>query len=172
MKFLKYFLFFILALLAIILIVAAFLPKNFHAGSQIVINKPYLEVFDYIKQIKKQGAYDNWSKQDPEIQKEYTGTDATVGFTYTWKSKKVGDGKQVITKIDEGKRLEMDLFFSGSDQANKSYFQVDSIAPNQTKVTWGIDGTMPYPFNMMMICYDMNKDFDQGLQSLKGILEK
>lgn len=171
MKFLKYFLFTILGLVAIILIVAAIMPKDFHAGSEIVINKPHLEVFDYVKQIKNQGSYDNWSKQDPQIQKEYTGTDATVGFTYNWKSKKVGDGKQIITKIDEGKRVEMDLFFNGSDQANKSFIQVDSIAPNQSQVKWAIDGKMPYPFNIMTLCYDMNKDFDEGLKNLKGILE-
>lgn len=172
MRFLKYFLLIILGVIAIALIVAAILPKDFHAGSQIIINKPHPEVFDYVKQIKKQGTYDSWSKQDPQIQKEYSGTDGTVGFVYTWKSKKVGDGKQVITNVDEGKRVDMDLFFNGSDQANKSFIQVDSLAPNQSQVQWVIDGKMPYPFNLMTLCYDMNKDFDQGLKSLKEILEK
>ncbi|ERJ59574.1 SRPBCC family protein [Sphingobacterium paucimobilis] len=172
MKFIKYFLFTVLGLIAIILLVAAILPKNFHAGSTIVINKPSTEVFDYIKQIKKQGTYDSWSQQDPQIQKEYSGTDGTVGFTYTWKSKKVGDGKQVITKIEEGKRVDMDLFFNGSDQANKSFIQVDSLSPNQSEVHWEINGKMPYPFNLMSIFYDMSKDFDKGLATLKTILEK
>lgn len=172
MKFLKYLLFTVLGLLVLLLIAAAILPKDFHAGSEVMINKPPYEVFDYVKQIKKQGTYDSWSKQDPQIQKEYTGTDGTIGFTYTWKSKKVGDGKQVITKIEDGKRIEMDLFFNGSDEANKSFIQVDSIAPNQSKVKWVIDGKMPYPFNLMTMFYDMSKDFDKGLKSLKEILEK
>lgn len=172
MKVLKYILFILLGLIAIILVIAAILPKDFHAGSEIVINKPRQEVFNYVKQIKMQGTYDNWSKQDPQIQKEYSGIDGTEGFTYTWKSKKVGDGKQVITKVEEGKRVDMDLFFNGADQANKSFIQVDSLAPNQSKVQWVIDGKMPYPFNLMTLCYDMNKDFDEGLKSLKLILEK
>lgn len=172
MKFIKYFLFTVLGLIAIILLVAAILPKDFHAGSQIVINQPSSLVFDYVKQIKKQGTYDSWSQQDPQIQKEYSGTDGTVGFTYTWSSKKVGDGKQIITKVEAGKRLEMDLFFNGSDQANKSFIQVDSLAPNQSEVHWEINGTMPYPFNLMSVFYDMNKDFEKGLKTLKGILEK
>lgn len=172
MKVLKYILFILLGLIAIILVIAAILPKDFHAGSEIVINKPRQEVFKYVKQIKMQGTYDNWSKQDPQIQKEYSGIDGTEGFTYTWKSKKVGDGKQVITKVEEGKRVDMDLFFNGADQANKSFIQVDSLAPNQSKVQWVIDGKMPYPFNLMTLCYDMNKDFDEGLKSLKLILEK
>ena len=171
MKILKYILLAILALVAIMLIVAAILPKDFHAGSEVTINQSPATVFDYVKQVKNQPNFDNWSRQDPNIQKEYTGTDATIGFTYTWKSDKIGEGKQVITKIDEGKRVEMDLFFNGSDDANKSFIQVDSLGVNQSKVTWAIDGKMPYPFNIMGLFFDMNKDFDEGLTRLKGILE-
>ena len=95
-----------------------------------------------------------------------------MGFTYTWKSKKVGDGKQVITHIEGGKRVEMDLYFNNAEEANKSFFEVDSLAPNQTKVTWQIDGKMPYPFNLVTLFYDMNKDFQKGLENLKQNLEK
>lgn len=104
--------------------------------------------------------------------KKYTGTDGTVGFTYEWKSKKVGDGKQVITQIDPGKKVEMNLFFNGSETANPSSFVVTPIDSVSSTVEWQIDGTMPYPFNIMSLCYDMNKDFDAGLQNLKRILEK
>lgn len=47
-----------------------------------------------------------------------------------------------------------------------------SIAPNQSEVHWEIDGKMPYPFNLMSVFYDMSKDFEKGLKTLKGILEK
>ena len=46
MKFLKYFLIIVLGIIALALIVAAFLPKDFHAGSEITINKPKSQVFD------------------------------------------------------------------------------------------------------------------------------
>lgn len=172
MKILKYILFIVLGLIAIVLIVALIVPKTFHAGSTISINKPANEVFDYVVLLRNQGNYDNWSKQDPNIDKKYTGTDGTVGFTYEWKSKKVGDGKQVITQIDPGKKVEMNLFFNGSETANPSSFVVTPIDSISSSVAWQIDGTMPYPFNIMSLCYDMNKDFDAGLQNLKRILEK
>ena len=171
MKFLKNLFFLILGLIALILIIAAFLPKTFHAGSEIVINKPSKEVFDYVKIIKNQANYDNWSRQDKNIIKDYQGTDGTVGFTYSWKSKKVGDGKQVITKVEEGKRVDMDIFFNGSDEANKTFIQVTPVDSLSSKVNWEIDGKIPYPFNIMSLFYDMNKDFKEGITRLKGIVE-
>ncbi|MGB7528065.1 SRPBCC family protein [Sphingobacterium cellulitidis] len=173
MKFIKYFLLTVLGIVALILLVAAFVSKDFHAGSEITINKPKAQVFDYVKLIKNQGNYDNWSRQDPNIQRNYEGTDGTPGFIYTWKSKKVGDGKQVITKVDSSNgRIDMDLFFNGTGDANKSFMQVNEIDPQTSKVIWEIDGKMPYPFNVMGLFFDMNKDFDAGLSNLKEILEK
>ncbi len=172
MKILKKVLIAILGLLAILLIVAALLPKTFHAGSEIQINRSSQEVFDYVKLLKNQAYYDNWSRQDPQIEKQYEGTDGTVGFTYTWKSKKVGDGKQVISQIEEGKRVDMDIYFNGSSEANKSFIEVIPIDVSRSKVKWEIDGKIPYPFNIMSLFYDMNKDFEEGISRLKGILEK
>lgn len=70
MKILKYILFIALGLIAAVLIVALIVPKTFHAGSTISINKPANEVFDYVVLLRNQGNYDNWSKQDPNIDKK------------------------------------------------------------------------------------------------------
>ena len=172
MKILKKLLIALILLIGIVLILAAILPKTFHAGSQIIVNKNATDVFNYVKQIKKQGEYDNWSRQDPNIKKEYSGVDGTVGFTYTWKSDKVGNGKQVITNIEEGKRVDMDLYFNDEENANKSFIAVDSIAPNQSRVNWEIDGKIPFPFNIFTLFYDMSQDFKKGLEQLKINLEK
>lgn len=172
MKILKKILLAILVLVGIVFIIAAISPKTFHAGSELIVDKNAHEVFAYVKQIKKQGEYDNWSRQDPDIEKQYIGEDGTVGFTYIWKSKKVGNGKQVITKIEDGKRVEMDLFFDNSEEANKSFIAVDSIGPAKSKVTWEIDGKIPFPFNILTLFYDMNEDFKQGLINLKKNVEK
>lgn len=172
MKFLKYFLFIVLGIVALVLILGLILPKDFHAGSEIVINKPRQEVFDYVKYIKNQHKFDAWSRKDPNITQAYEGNDGTVGFIYTWESKKVGDGKQVITNIEDGKKVAMDLYFNGSDDANKSYMLVEDAGQDQSKISWVIDGTMPYPWNVMTLFFDMNDDFKSGLTNLKEILER
>ena len=46
----------------------------------------------------------------------------------------------------------------------------------QTKVTWGFSGENKFPVNIFMLFYNMDKaagkDFEEGLNSLKALLEK
>lgn len=171
MKTLKRILLALLILIAIPLIAALFVPKEFTAGSEITVNKPKQEVFDYIKYVKNQDNFGVWQLSDPGMKKSYEGTDGTPGFRYSWEGEKTGKGTQTILSVREGERVETELDFGFGDPA-KSYFTVDEVAPGQTKVTWGISGKTDYPFNVMSLFYDMNKDFEKGLQNLKGVLEK
>lgn len=172
MKFLKYALFTILGLIVLLLIVALFVPKTFHAEGTTVINKPNAEVFNYVKHIKNQENFGVWFRIDPKIKTTVSGTDGTEGFKYSWKSEEVGNGSQVITKITEGSRVDIDLFLMDSTESAKSFFTTEAVGANETKVRWVVDGKMPYPFNLMSLCYDMNKDFVQGTANLKEVLEK
>lgn len=51
----------------------------------------------------------------------------------------------------------------------------EAVGENQTKVTWGFDGSMAYPSNLMLLFMDFEEligdDFQTGLQKLKTILE-
>lgn len=172
MKVVKIILGTMLSIVVLILIVGLVTPKEFHAGSEITINKPIKEVFDFVRVLRNQSQYDPWSKQDPKIQQNYSGFDGKVGSSYVWKSKKVGDGKQVITQITPNERIDIDIFFYDDDKANKTYFLFEKISEKETKVTWNIGGEMPYPWNVMGLFYDMNKDFKEGVEGLKFVLEK
>ena len=172
MKILKKILIAIVAFIALILIVALFAPKEFGGKSEIVINKPQQEVYDYIKFLKNQDNYGTWHQMDPNMKKSYKGTDGTVGFTYEWQSEKwmVGTGKQVITHLD-GQKMESDLFFEDHPRPAKSVISVTEKAPNETLVKWSVKGETDYPFNIFNLFFDMDKDFEEGLQNLKNQLD-
>lgn len=172
MKILKKIVIALLIIIAIPLIIALFVPKDFHNEGEIVVNKPKQVVFDYIKNVKNQDNFGVWQLSDPDMETTSEGTDGTVGFKYSWDSKKLGKGAQVITNIVEGERMESEMFFLDfNDDANKSYFSVEEKSPDETLVKWGIMGKTPYPWNLMSLFYNMDKDFDQGLKNLKEILE-
>jgi len=171
MKILKKIIIALLIVIAIPLIVALFVPKDFQSEREIVINKPKQEVFDYLRLIKNQKNFGVWYRMDTAMKMEYEGTDGTVGFTYTWDGPKMGKGKQVLTNIVEGERIDFDLFFMESSDAAKGYFTVAEKSPSETLVKWGISGRTPYPWNLMSLFFDMGKDFEQGLKNLKEILE-
>lgn len=161
----------VLVLIAIPLIAAIFLPNEFRSEREIVINKPQDQVFDYIKQVKNQDNFGVWQLSDPNMKKSYEGIDGTVGFKYTWDSEKLGKGSQKIINISEPSRVETELDFGFGDPAI-GYFVTEPLSSDQTRVTWGISGTSPYPFNLISCFIDMGKDFDIGLANLKNVLEK
>lgn len=171
MKIIKRILLGILALVALVLVLALFAPKKFDADADMVINRPAQEVFDYIKYLKNQENYAVWYKMDPKATRNYSGTDGAVGATVEWDGEKTGQGKQVVTRIVEGKQIESDLFFMGSDEPAKALFTVEEEGPSRTELNWGIVGETPYPFNLMNWFVDMDKDFEEGLRNLKNILE-
>lgn len=160
----------LLIIITIPLIVALFVPKTFNSEREIVIDKPKQEVFNYIKFLKNQENFGVWYKMDSTMTKTYEGTDGTVGFIYKWKGDKMGEGKQTITNITEGEKVESDLDFGFGEPA-QAYFSVKAQSTTQTLVKWGISGETPYPFNFMSLFFDMGKDFEQGLINLKDILE-
>lgn len=170
MKILKKIIVILLIIIAIPLLFALFVPKDFKSEREIVIQKPVEEVYDYVRYVKNQDNFGVWQLSDPEMKTAEEGTDGTVGFKYGWEGKKTGKGSQTITGLIENKSVETELDFGFGNPA-QSYFLTEEVAPDQTKVVWGISGKTPYPWNLMSLFYDMGKDFEDGLQNLKEIIE-
>lgn len=178
MRFLKRVVITLLVLVALVLIVALFIDRTIHVERSIVVNKPKNDVFQYIREVKNQDYFSVWNQKDPNMKKTYKGTDGTVGFVYAWDSqnKDVGAGEQEITSITEGQRLNCALRFKRpfENEASTSISTADA-GNNATKVTWGFDGSMPYPFNIMRLFTNMDdmlgKDLQGGLDNLKRTLE-
>lgn len=179
MKILKYILGIILVIVVIFLVVAAFTPNEYAVEREITINRPVVEVFDYVKLLKNQDNYSKWATMDTDMKKTFTGVDGTVGFVSAWESnnKDVGKGEQEIMKIDEGKRIDFELRFIEPFEANDNAFMItEAIDTTATIVKWGFDGKMDYPMNIMLLAMDMEKmlgdDLQEGLNKLKIILEE
>lgn len=179
MKIVKKILMIIVIIIAALLVMALFVKKEYAVEREIIINKPVSEVFNYIKYIKNQDNYSTWNMKDPNMKKEYRGTDGTVGFVSAWDSQvdDVGKGEQEIKKITEGERVDMELRFYEPFQAtDNAYMSVEAAGENQTKVKWGFNGKMPYPMNLMLVFMNMDdmlgKELQTGLNNLKALLEK
>lgn len=166
-------------IVAILLIVALFVSKTYEVEEAIVINKPKSEVFDYVKHLKNQDNYSVWATLDPDMKKTYHGTDGTEGFISAWESEddNVGVGEQEIIKIIDGDRIDYELrFIKPFESTQETYMTTKSVNGNQTEVTWGFNGEIKYPMNLMLLFMDFEKligdDFQEGLQNLKTLLEK
>ena len=171
-------LYILIALVILIVILALVAPKTYEVNRSIDINKSLPEVFEYLKYIKNQNDWSPWKKKDPNMKQEFVGTDGEVGFLSKWEGNKdVGTGEQEILRIVENEVIESQLrFFTPFKSQSNAYLKVEDAGKNRTQVIWGFSGKNPIPFNIFMLFYNMEKavgkDFEEGLASLKIILEK
>ena len=179
MKILKKILTFIGIFIGLVMVAAIFVKRQYSVEREIIINKPKQQVFEYVKRLKNQDNYSKWAMMDQKMKKEYTGTDGTVGFISAWDSEndELGRGEQEISKITEGERIDFQLrFYEPMASVSPAYMTTDSISATQTKVKWGMSGTMTYPTNAVLLFMDISeilgRDLTIGLTTLKGVLEK
>ncbi len=165
-------------IIVLVLLIGVLTPGDVKIEDTIVINKPIDQVFDYIRHMKNQDKYSTWNMMDPEMKKEYSGTDGQVGFVYKWDSNKVknvGAGEQEIKSITPNKSMEMELRFTRPMQdVAHSKFVTELVATNQTKVMWGFYSKMKFPMTIMkpLLTGMLRKALVTGLQNLKKEVEK
>lgn len=171
-------LYILIGLALLILTLAMIAPKTYDVSRNTSISRPISEVFDYVRSLKKQDEWGPWAKRDPNMTKEFTGTDGEVGAISSWKgNKEVGEGEQEITGIKVNEVLETQLrFLKPWKSESDAYIKVHDEGNGSTKVTWGFSGKNKFPVSIMMLFMNMDKsvgkDFEQGLSDLKSILEK
>jgi hypothetical protein len=183
MKTIKKIVFVLACIIALLLIIALFTKKEYAIERAITINKSKQEVFNYIKHLKNQDYYSAWVMMDPNMKKEFKGTDGTAGFVYAWDgNKKAGKGEQEIKGITEGERIEMEVrFIKPFEGKADTYMTTASIAgrdghADQTNVKWAFASKMKYPMNLLLLFMNMDKilgkDMETSLTRLKNTLEK
>ncbi|TYA56018.1 SRPBCC family protein [Formosa maritima] len=172
------FLYIILGLIGLIILLALIAPKQYEVNRSVIINKSLPEVFQYLKFVKNQDNWSPWKKKDPHMKQESVGIDGEVGFVAKWDgNKEVGSGEQEILHVEHNEQIKTQLrFFKPWKSTSDAYIKVTEVDANQTNVTWGFTGNNPIPMNIFMLFFNfekaVGKDFEEGLASLKDILEK
>ena len=168
----------LIGLVGLILIVALFVEKDYIVTRDIIINRSKADVFAYIRNLKNHKNFSTWEQMDPDMKSVYTGTDGQVGSMHAWEGKgSTGVGEQETKQITEGVRIDNELrFFKPMKGVSPVYYTTEAISDNQTKVSWVMSGHNSYPFNIMLLIFNMEKmigtQHAQSLVNLKAILEK
>ncbi len=152
---------------------------DWKVSRETTINKPRNEIYSYIKFLKNQNEWGPWFKREPTMKQEFRGTDGTVGFVSAWDGTKddVGAGEQEIKALVENERIDTEVRFKRPFESKADgTLSLEPVGDTTTKVTWTISASVPRPFNLFLLAVDidkeMGKDLDDGLGSLKSIMEK
>ena len=164
-------------IVVLIFILALIAPKSYDVNRKITVRKSVPEVFEYLKYLKNQDNWSPWGKKDPNMKKEFVGSDGEIGATSKWEGNKdVGSGEQEITRIVENEVIESELrFLKPWKSQSDAYLRVKEAGAGETEITWGFSGKNKFPMSIMMLFMNMDKavgkDFEEGLASVKDILE-
>ncbi len=166
----------IVVLVALPFIAALFVGKDISVERSVIIDRPNQQVFDYIRNLRNQDNYSTWAAMDPDMKRDFRGTDGTVGFVSAWDSEETGKGEQEIVGITEGERIDFALrFIEPFESSADVYMATEPVSEEQTRVTWGMESRFAYPMNLMLLFMDFEEligdDYDIGLARLKEILE-
>jgi polyketide cyclase/dehydrase/lipid transport protein len=168
----------VVAIVVLFLIAGLVMGKQMAIEKSIVINKPLQQVFDYIKFVKNHDNFSVWAMMDPDMKKEYRGTDGQPGFVFAWdstKNRNVGAGEQEIKTITEAKSITHELrFLRPMQNVAIANFVFEPASVNSTKLSWGFSCPMKFPMNTMKPMFEnmLGKQLQTGLQNLKTVLEK
>ena len=163
----------------VVLVIAASSSNEYTIERSIIINKPAQKVFDFVKYLKNADQYNKWVMADPNLRKNYTGEDGTVGFISAWDSdmKQVGKGAQEIINIDEGKRVDYEIRFEKPFKGTSfAHIITEPVSDNQTMVKWVFNGVRNLPMKIFHLLFSLQKalgkDLATSLSNLKALLEK
>jgi len=176
-KVLKIISFALLFIVIFSLVVALFVSNEMNYEKSITINAPIDSVWENINSLADLDKWSPWNDYDPNMKKEMFGTDGTIGAKQSWDSnnENVGKGSQTISKINAPTLFETDLkFYEPFESEANAYIRLVDEG-SSTKVTWGFESEMNYPFNLMKLFMNMeeamDKDWNNGLSKLRQLSE-
>ena len=177
MKALKIILIVIIALVVVVFGLSFIAPTKMHIERSIVIKAPKEVIFKNVKMFSNIKKWSPWEDKDSNIKTSIEGTDGTVGAVYKWVgNKEVGEGNQTVRKIDENKSFETDLHFIKPWESHAAAYTTLNDTTEGVKVSWGFNGEMSRPFNVMGLFMNMDKsiggEYEKGLARLKSLSEK
>ena len=167
----------VLSLIVLILIIGLFVSKDMNYEKSVAINAPITTVWNNINSLSAMDKWSPWNEKDPNMKKDWTGTDGTPGAKQSWTSdvKDVGEGSQTIVNLNEPNGIETRLDFIKPFKSTADAYVKLQEENDKTTATWGFKSKMPYPMNLMKLFMNFEKNMDvqfgSGLDKLKEICE-
>jgi hypothetical protein len=167
-----------LLVIAGVVIAGSMQPTDIHYQRSITTSARAETAFAIFSDLARWDEWSPYNKKDPSLKKEISSPSTGVGARYTWEGNKdIGAGRMTITAIDPHRSVDMRLEFDRPFKCdNHVEWRVDE-EEGQRRITWSMDGKeAPLMPRIVGLFIDMDKmigkDWEEGLETLKGIAEQ
>ena len=171
------FFYILIAIITFFAFLHAWAKKEFDISRTVVINRPRDEVYNFVRQLKKQHLWMPWFRENFEGSLKYKGDDGKLDALLYWKGhRKFYEGTQKIVKLNQGKIVETRfLIVRPFTIILLEYKGLKSIDEAKTKMVWGVRGSLKFPFSVIALLHPVDKaygkELEKGLKNLKVVLE-
>jgi uncharacterized protein YndB with AHSA1/START domain len=164
-----------------VLLFAAMRPDSFRVQRTASIKAPPEKIFPLINDLQRFNTWNPFDKKDPHLKGTYSGAASGPGAAYAFEGNKdVGRGSIEIIDSVPASEVRMTLHMLAPMEARNvvefSLKPEGGEAGQSTRVTWAIQGPVPFFAKIFGIFCDMDgmigKDFENGLSDLKAIVER
>ena len=167
----------IVVVLAAIAVFIAMRPAGFKVERSTKIQAAADPIFRLVNDFHEWPAWSPWEKMDPTMQRTYEGANSGTNAGYSWAgNNKVGSGRMTIKDSVPPERVGIKLEFFRPMRATSDTTFTFVQQPDGTEVTWKMDGHNGFVAKAFHLFMDMDKlvgkDFERGLDNLKGVAEK
>jgi hypothetical protein len=165
----------ILGVILLVLLIALILPGKYTVEKTMEMNASAEKCYDMVADLNNYRDWNPWSKMEPDAQKTITGTPKTPGHSYEWVGKKIGHGKLTVKSVETNRSAVLDLEFFKPFKSKADDIWSFSQNGGKTTVNWKNTGPLPFPMARLMgpmITKNLDKQFVEGLNNIKQIVEK
>ncbi len=157
--------------------IAASKPDTFRVERSISIKAPADRIFPLINDLHNFTRWSPYEGRDPAMQKSFSPLTTGRGASYAWAgNSEVGEGRMEIIGSTAPGRIIIQLDFSSPIEAHNMVEFALASAGADTRVTWAMEGPMPFVSKLMSIFFSMDamvgNDFEAGLAKLKNLAEQ
>lgn len=155
----------------------AWARKEYDISRTVVINRPKEEVFNFVRQLKKERQWMPWFLNDFEGILKYKGEDGKLDSLLYWKGhRKFNEGTQKIVKLNQGKIIETRFLIVRPFRiVLLEYKGLKELDDQKTKMVWGVRGNLAFPLSVISLIHPVDKAYgkqlEEGLKNLKTVLE-
>ena len=163
-------------LIVVVLTYAATKPDTFRVARSVVVNAPPEAIFPLINDYRRWPAWSPYENKDPQMKRSYGSTTSGKGAIYAWEGdSNVGAGNMAIADSVPSSRVHIKLNMLNPFEAHNDVTFTLEPSGDATKVTWDMQGPVPYLAKVMHVIFNVDKmvggDFEAGLANLKRVAE-
>ncbi len=172
MKMWKIFLAVLISVILIFVIVGFSLDSKFTVSRSRLIPLSQKQIWRSVEDLRQWPEWSPWMEADSTMKYTFSDPSSGVGATMSWVSETSGEGSQILTYVEEGRRFETELHFGKKNKAHSQWLlEAKGDQGEKTLVTWSFGGEMGYDLigRYMALLMDrfMGPFFEKGLENLE-----